>query len=130
MCGTNNGRKTIFKWLKPFLIDFRNRTLAGGRTVELFHSLLSRRKPRFDVRAQMSAISGRDFIQFSFRLVLFCYFILTFILFSTIHSGIFTNHCTRLFVVVFDFNSSYLQNSSITQLTGNVFSGLANLRTL
>ena len=96
--------------------------------VQLFHSLLTRKKPRFDVRAQMLAISGHDFIQFFF--VLFCYFIFTFILFLTIHSGLLTNHCTSLFVVVLDFNSRYLQNSKISQLTESVFSGLAKLRTL
>ena len=69
-------------------------------------------------------------ISFSFPFVLFCYFIFTFILVLTIDSGLLTNHCTRLFVVVFDFDSRYLQNSKITQVTGNVFSGLANLRTL
>ena len=78
----------------------------------------------------MSAISGHDFMQFLFCFVLFCYFIFTFILFLTFHSGLLTNLCKRLFVVVLDFNSRYLQNSKITQLTGNVFSGVARLRTL
>ena len=50
----NNGQESILL----FIIDFRNTTLAGGHIVELFQSLLSQRKPRFDVRAQMSAISG------------------------------------------------------------------------
>ena len=47
--------------------------------VELFHSLLFRRKPRFDVRAQMSAISGHVFIQFFFCFVLLFHFYFYFI---------------------------------------------------
>ena len=47
--------------------------------VQLFHSLLTRKKPRFDVRAQMLAISGHDFIQFFFCFVLLFHFYFYFI---------------------------------------------------
>ena len=72
-------------------------------------------------RLLFSSIFGYFIFNFIFVLSCFC---------LSIHSGLLTIHYTRLFVVVLDFNSRYLGNNKVTQLIGNVFSGLRNLLTL
>ena len=63
-------------------------------------------------------------------MMFFCYLVLIFALFLTIHSGLMAKDCKMLFDVKHVFNFRYLENNALTQLTGSVFSGLGNLQTL